>query len=274
MPRLNAVFLTAGLLAGCPASAISQEPPLCEVGSSVIRLVYLHSTEVGPDGLVFLHHTGAKTRVEAALVGSSLIFLEECPASFIPAFEEVAKAAFVPEPELRQAWIEAVRSAARDSSNTEVRGLLAVARERVALLGDPSLNEFLDGVFEGPVDTREVDKHALESLYERQALATLMQYSECDGAGCFNASDNVLFLLGTHPVAVFRAMRADSAAAAEWLQWVDTGSFWRISEYREIREAARRAVLEKLAETKAPGFEREQRACENTLREIRFREVS
>jgi len=253
MRKLTAVFLTGGLLAARPACAISQELPLCKVGSSVVELLYLHST-------------GANTRVEPALVGSTLVFLQECPASVIPAFSRFSNSF----PELRQAWIEAVRSAARDSSNTEVSGLLAVARERVAHLDDPSLNDFLDGIFESSTDTREMDWCALESLYERHARAALKQVVEGDGLGCFHASDIVRFLLGTHPVAVFRAMRADSAAAAEWLYLVPHRSLTGPPESREIREAARRAVIEKLAATKAPGFEREQRACEDTMREIRY----
>lgn len=233
------------------------EPPLCRVGSSIIELVHLHST-------------GAGTRVDPALVSSSLVFVAECPESVIPTFREVTGSGF--DPDLRDVWIEAVRSAAGDSSNTVVRGLLAVARERVAHLGDRSLDEFLDGIFEGSAEGGGMDRRALESLFERQAAATLGLYSECDGVGCFIASDNVLFLLGTHPVALFKAMRDDPEAARRWLYLVEDESFSGLPEDHEIYEAARRIVLRKLSETEAPGYERERRACEDTLRRIRFRE--
>jgi len=254
MTRVAAVCLTAGLLAAWPAAALSAEPPLCKVGGSVVELMHLQSTGGGPG-------------IDSNLVGSSLVFLKECPASVIPAFRQAAKAGF--DPELRHKWIEAVRSATRDSSNIVVRGLLAVAREKVVRLGNDSLNEFLDGIL-GSADSIRVDHRSLESLLERQALATLKRHSECDGAGCYNASDDVLFLLGTHPVAVLKAMYADSVDATNWLGVVADQSFAGVAEQREVYEAARRAVLKKLSETNAPGLEREQRACEDTLRKIRY----
>ncbi len=258
MPRVTAACLMAALLAAWPAPALFAEPPLCKVGSSVVELVHLHST--WPDD-----------RIDPTLVGSSLIFLLECPASVVPAFRAAEKAGF--DPELRRKWVAAVRSAARDSSNIVVRGLLALATEKVARLGDRALNEFLDGIA-GLADSLRLEHRSLESLLERQALATLKQNSECDGAGCFNTSDDVLFLLGTHPVPVLKAMHADSVSAAQWLSSVADESFAGAPEAREGAEAARRAVLKKLSETRAPGFEREQRACEKTLSKIRYRTVA
>ncbi|MEJ2679809.1 MAG: hypothetical protein P8174_12175, partial [Gemmatimonadota bacterium] len=171
MLRVTAVCLTAGLLAARPAATLSAEPPLCKVGSSVVELMHLQST-------------GGGAGIDPTVVGSSLNFLKECPASVIPAFRQAAKAGF--DPELRRKWIEAVRSASRDSSDIVVRGLLAVTREDIARLGNDSLNEYLDGIL-ASADSIRVDHRSLESLFERQALATLAQFSECDGAGCYNA---------------------------------------------------------------------------------------
>lgn len=254
MPRPTAALFAAGLLMACPTSTTLARPPLCEAGSSIVHLLYLKST-------------GADPRIDPTLIGSSLIFLGECPESVVPAFSRFADQG----PELRHAWIEAVRSAARDSANTEVRGFLAAASESVTRLGDPSLHEFLDEIFQDLPNGQGIDQRTLELLFERQALATLRQQSECDGEGCFYASDNVLFLLGRHPAAVFRAMHADPADAARWLRMVGDRSFAGPPEERDSREALRQAVLKNIVEVTVPGYEREQRASIDTLRRIRFR---
>lgn len=254
MSRSTAICLTAGILAVWPARAACAEPPLCKVGSSVVNLLYLQST-------------GAGTRIDPALVGSSLVFLAECPASVISAFSRFSD----DDPDLWRVWIAAVRSAVRDSSNVEVRGLLTVAKERVARLGDRVLNHHLDGTFNDLAKRPGTDRVPLESLFDHQARATLKQHSECDGEGCSFASDNLLFLLGTHPVAVFSAMHADSVDAAHWLDVVGDESFAGPAEDRDNREAVRQIVLKRVAETSAHAFESERRASEETLRKIRFR---
>ena len=256
--------LAAGLLAPFPARAQSAESPLCEVGSSVVDLMYFEST-------------AADERIEPTTLRASIIFLEECPASVVRTIRIMGTRGPFPDQnhvsELRHAWIEAVRSAAGDSSNADVRGLLAASRARVARVGDPSLSKYLDGIFDGIAHSGGVDRRALEHSFERQALAALQDYAQCDGVECLDASDNVLFLLGTHPIAVFKAMRADSVDATKWLRVVTDDSFAGIPERGESREAARRAVLKMLSETWAPGFEPELRSCENRLREIRYRPV-
>ena len=254
MPRLTAALFVAGFLMARPTSATLAGPPLCKAGSSVVDLVYLKST-------------GADTRIDPTLIGSSLIFLRECPESVVPAFSRFADQ----DPELRHAWIEAVRSAARDSANMEVRGFLAAASESVTRLDDPSLRESLHEISQDLPDSQGIDQRTLELLFERQALATLRQHSECDGEGCFYASDNVLFLLGTHPAAVFRAMHADPADATRWLRVVGDRSFAGPLEERDSREALRQAVLKNIVEVTVPGFEGEQRASIDTLSRIRFR---
>jgi len=261
MPKLILVCLVAGLLTACRTSAQVAEPALCEVGSSVVDAMYLQST-------------GTSTRIDPTLLRASILFLEECPASVIPAFRQFADRGFTDHAsELRHAWIEALRSAVQDSSNTDLRALLVAAEVRIARVSDQSLNEYLDGIFEGSSDNRAAGQRALEPLFERQALAILQEYAQCDGAGCFDASDNVLFFLATHPVAFFKAMHADSVHAANWLREVADESFAGISERGASREAARNALLKKLSETEAPEYERERRACEGTLRGIRYREV-
>ena len=256
MQRIALAYLAAGLVAVWPANESRAEPPLCDVGASVVELAHLQSTGGGPG-------------IDLTVVGASLIFLRECPASVIPAFSEAADAGF--DPMLQRKWIKAVRSAVLDSSNAVVRSLLISAHERVVQLDDRSLDEFLDGIFGVLRESQGIEPDSLETVLERQAAATLRQHAECDGAGCFNTSDNVLFLLGTHPLAMLKAMSADSAAAEGWLHVVADQSFVRAPEKRGVRESARRAVVSKLSETEAPGLERQRRACEETFRRIRFR---
>jgi hypothetical protein len=148
-----------------------------------------------------------------------------------------------------------------------------MAHSSVTRLRDDSLGRYLDGIFEGLTNPQRTDQRTIDSLFERQAMATLDRYARCGAASCYEMSDNVLFLLGTHPVAMLRAMRADSLDAKNWLRGVADDSFSGSPEARDSREAARRVVLAKLAETRVPGFERERHACESTFHAIRYRMV-
>jgi hypothetical protein len=231
---------------------------LCDAGNSIVELMHFEfspaSDRHGP--------------IDPVDLRSSIIFLAECPSSVIPAFGH-----FPEEPELRRAWLDALRVAARDSSNFDMGLLLVAAEASVTRLGDRSLDEYLDGIFDDMPRDGGGEHPSFEPVLERQASATLERYGKCDGAGCFNASDNVLFLLGTHPIAVFKAMRGDSANATRWLKQVADESFAGDPDRAKIREAARQDVLKGLSATQAPGFEREQRACEDTLGKIRYRSV-
>jgi hypothetical protein len=258
MPRRIVAWLSATLLAVSPVCAQSPERPLCDVGSSIVELIHFEVTprknERGPINPVDLR--------------SSIIFLAECPSSFIRAFSD-----FPEEAELRRAWIDAVRVAAGDTSNVDVRAFLVAAQVSVARLGDHTLNEYLDGIFDSLPRAKSGKGSPLEPLFERQAAATLTRYTQCDGAGCFDASDIVLFLLGTHPLSVLKAMRANADGATRWLRKVADESFAGDPDRRDSREAARRDVLRRLLAVNASGFETEQRACEDTLARIRYRAV-
>lgn len=251
MLRFIAVCSVAGLLSASSARAQIAKRPLCEVGSSAIELLEYSDT----------------TRFDPTDLRSSIIILAECPSNIIPAFKATDEPA-----ELRIRWIDAVRSAARDSSNTDLRAFLARAQATVVRLGDSTLNKYLDGIFDG-LATGPIDQRSLDILFQRQAMVALREYGECGAAACYALSDYMLFLLGTHPIAVFKAMRTDSADVTEWLRSLAGDSFSGIHELRDSREAARRLVLATLAASRAPGFERERRACENTLRKIRYRVV-
>ena len=260
MPRVAVVCLSAALLAGSPAGAQSPGWALCEVGRSALELIHFESAAG--------FNPPVHGKINPIDLRSSIIFLAECPSSVMPAFSH-----FDEEPELHRAWIAAVQAATRNSSSVEDRGFLAAAEASVKHQNDHSLNQFLDGIFGGLAHSGHGSGPSLDSLLEQQALATLKRHAECDGAGCFDASDNVLFLLGTHPLAVLRAMRSDSIGAASWLSAVKGESFAGPPDRSESREAARRAILSVLSAVKAPGLEPEQRARVDTLTKVRYRAV-
>ncbi|HTR20869.1 MAG TPA: hypothetical protein VMH88_08450 [Gemmatimonadales bacterium] len=231
------------------------QSPICDVGSSVVELLYFQST-------------GANAKIDRAVLGSSIVFLKECPSSVIPAFEKLAAY----DSALHGVWIDAVRSTAQDVSDSSTRLLLAAAKPGIAEVHDPALDAFLDGIFQSGASI-QVETHSLALAFERQALATLKQSASCDGAACFNASDNVLFLLGIQPIAVLKAMHADSVDGRKWLRTVADRSFAGDKERSASREAARRAILASLQQTSAPELEPEQSVVENVLRTIRYRPV-
>ena len=253
MRRVTVSCFCAGLLLASPARPQIATRPLCEVGRSALELLLFWGT-----------------RVDSTALRSSIIYLAECPSSIIPVFSKLTK--FPVEPAMPRAWIEAVRSAARDSSNTDLRAFLTIAQASVARLNDRSLSRYLDGIFQGGVPG-PLNQRSLDSLFERQAVATLTSYARCGAASCYDLSDIVLFLLGTHPIPMLRAMRVDSVDASNWLHSVAGDSFAGDPEGRDSWEGARRAVLATLAATRAPGFERQRHACESTLRGIRYRAV-
>lgn len=258
MTRNTLLYLVACILVAPPARAQSVGSPLCKAGASVVELMLFSSP-------------GQFVQSE---LRTSIIFLAECPSSVIPAFKEVSEDESSEQASgLRQAWIDAVRSASRDPSDSDLRAFLAVAEAKVTRIGDHSLTDYLTGIFDGLPNRRSVAQRPMGPLFDRQALAVLRGYAECGAAACYKASDNILFLLGNHPISMLKAMHADSVDARNWLSSVADDSFSGIAQLRNTREAIRRAVLKKLSLTRADGFERERRACEDALRSIRYRTV-
>jgi len=249
------VCLAAAFLAACAPGAKSQGSALCEAGKSALDLVYLQST-------------GPQARIQSTTLRASILFLAECPASVDASLRDFGEH----ERELRRAWFQALRAGARDTSSPDTRILLSEARTRVAQARNRSLKVSLDTVFEG-LDDRALERGVLAPAIDRQALATLQDYAKCDGVGCFDASDNLLFLLGTYPLSMAKGMHADSTDARKWLRLVADESFTGPPERSKRREAVRGALLAKLSGIKAAGFERELQACENRLGAIRYEPV-
>ena len=246
------IGMTLALCVAPPIDAQSTGSPLCKVGASVAELLTF-SGDVG---------------FPPSELNSSLTFLAECPSSFVPAFTATD------EPDsLRARWLAAVRAAARDSTNSDLRTLLAIAQVSLSRSNDSSLIAYLNGLLDEAPDHRLPDQRALTSLFARETQGALRGHAACGGAACYNLSDEVLYLLGAHPVAALEAMRADTASAAKWLRSLADDSFSGDPDRRGMMEAVRRTVLATLGNTRAPGFERELRASTETLRRIRYRSV-
>lgn len=254
MFRLMCLGCIAGILLSRQSDRVRTAPSICEVGSSIVDEMNLQVT--------------AGKHIEPVVLGGSLTFIEACPAALMPAFKRLSN----DEQSVRHAWIVALQSAAGSQEGSDLRGLLSAAKKSVDRVGDESLVRYLDGAFDILRSSGNGDGPSFDSLVQNQAVASFQSYSQCDGAVCFDASDNLLFLLATHPAAFFKAMRADQGDAKKWLRELGDMSFARLPSERKNREAARSAVLAKVSEVMVSGFTSERHACESTLRQIRFRE--
>lgn len=253
MPKLILVCYIVGLLLALPTRTLCAEPPLCGLGASIVEQMNL---------LV-----AAGDKLDPIVLTGSVAFVEECPASVIPAFRRFA----INEKGLHHSWIEALRSAAEMPANGDLREFLAAAKESIDHNGNASVREFLDGIFE--VSGRAQVKHRLpvDRLFGRLSLATLRQFPRCEATECYDVSDFLLFLLGTHPAAFLGAMHADQPDAAKWLSQLGDLSFVGYPSDRQRCDSIREFLLERISKLETTEFPREKYECENVLRQIRFR---
>ena len=258
MRRLFASIIAAGLFA---SSAMGQAPSaaLCWEGGSAVYLA--HMSVVTSGGV-----RDSTIRIDSTLTGASILFLVECPTSFVGAFHQLEPFDTLTP----HRWRAAVEAAARESSNTGLRLLLAAAKHAVARANLRSLSGFTDGVFDAVASSPVPSSLSLEPAIDRLALGMFEAYARCEGDEvCGDISDYLVFLLGTHPVAVFKGMRADSATARAWLSELSHQSLAGNGESHAAGEAARRAVVTKLDKTASGVFARERRECLAALRRRR-----
>lgn len=199
MTKAIAVFYTIGLLLALPSRSMCASSPLCELGASVIEQMSLQ--------------VNAQGKIDPVALTGSIAFIEECPASVVPAFKRFTS----DEVKLRDSWLEALKPRPEALADGELRGFLERAKESVKRNGNAALKEFLDGIFEDSGGTREVQRLPESRLFEQQSLATLRHFRRCDAAECYKVSDFLLFLLGSHPAAFFagyarRRARCDEVA--------------------------------------------------------------
>jgi hypothetical protein len=244
----------AGTLLLAPQARGQSAPgSLCQLGGAIAYMAHLKVTAHQPIDLI--------------VVNASALYLVECPVSMVGALRTLAPN----DTETAYRWREAVQAAARDSSNSELRRLLAVARQRVASVHDSALRAYTAGIFDALDKSPKPNRLTLREAADRIALAMLEEHAKCEADLCGAISDNLVFLLGTYPLAMFKAMRADSSEARSWLRAVPDESFAGTDDNRARLEAARRAVVEKLRNTPPASFARERRECLETLSKIRYR---
>jgi hypothetical protein len=116
-----------GLLLALPSRSWASSP-LCELGTSIIEQMNLQ--------------VNANGKISPAVLTGSIAFVNECPASVMPAFKRFAN----DEQQLHESWIEALKSGTERSTGSELRGFLAMARDSVERSGNISLKKFLDSV--------------------------------------------------------------------------------------------------------------------------------
>lgn len=253
MPKLISLCYLVVLLLALPTRATSAEPQLCGLGASVVEQMNLE--------------VAAGDKIDPVVLAGSAAFVHECPSSVIPAFRRFADN----EQKLRHSWVEALQSASEVPANGDLRGFLMAAKMSADRDGSTALKEFLDDIFKVPSEAQ--GKHLLPAgrLFEHLSLATLTQFPRCDAAACYDVSDFLLFLLGTHPAAFLAAMHADQTGAKKWLSQLGDLSFAGYPSEAQRRDSIRMFLLERISQSKAPGLQREKDQCESLLRQIRFR---
>lgn len=252
MAKLLSVFCLLSCLLMSANHAWCAEGWRCWLGAAVVE-----------DMSAQLNSTG---RIDPVLLTESLGYVEECHGTVILAFKRFASN----EQELHSSWLRELEGVASGNrADTDLCQFLLAARKTADREPETSLRLYLAGL---PSCTSEQVVPLSESLrFENLSLATLRHFPHCDGAGCSFTSDFLLFLLGTHPNAFFRAMHADQADATKWLSQLPDLSFAGDPSDKVRRESIRKELLEQISLSRAPGFLREKSQCENTLSRIRFR---
>jgi hypothetical protein len=253
MPKLILVCFVIGLLLASPPRAMCAGTPLCELGASVIEQMNLQLIAGG--------------KIDPTALTGSIAFVEECPSTVIPAFRRFADN----EQKLRHSWIDALKSGSQNPNNTELNEFLAAAKRNVDHDGNVAFKVYFDGIFETSRKAQGRYQPTVGHLFEQESLTTLKQFPRCDGAECYDVSDFLLFLLGTHPNAFFRAMHADEADATKWLSQLGELSFAGDPSESRRRDSIRRFLLQKISKLQTNEFLREKYQCEDSLRQIRFR---
>lgn len=209
----------------------------------------------------------ARERIAPVVLTGSVAFVEECPSDVISTFKRSA----IDGQDLHRVWVGALKLELARRPDSELGEFIAAAKASADRSGDASLKEFLHGPFKTSSGFKSVDRQALQRLFEGQALATLRQFPHCDAAECYDVSDFLLFLLGAHPTAFFKAMQADQPDATKWLSELGDLSFTGEESDRQSRDLIQRFLLERISRMKASPFPREKSQCESILRHIRFR---
>lgn len=253
MRKLTLICCMVGLILALPTRAWCASSPICELGSGTIDLM---------NGILF-----SPGKIPPVVLTETIAFAEECPADLVPAFGGFADN----EQELHRAWLEGLKTEATNPENTALRELLRLTQMKLDHGRNAETTAYFDNVFS--VLKRIPDGHQvqIDCLFKRLSLMALRQFPRTDGAGGFNQSDFLLFLLATHPVPFLKAVRGDQRDTSIWLSQLGAMSFAGVPSEREHRETIRKLLLGIVSNVSAPKLRPEKDQIENALRRIHFR---
>lgn len=253
MRKLTFICCTISLLLALPANAWCARSPFCRLGSKSVDLM---------NGILF-----SPGKIPPVVLVETLAFAEECPADVVPAFREFADN----EQELHRSWIEALKVEAGESDKVELRELLWLTQQKLDRSRSSATRAYFDDVFSAPSKIPKGHQIRIECLFERISLMALGQYPHTDGAGRFDQSDFLLFLLAIHPVPFLKAVRKDQRDTSTWLSQLGAMSFAGLPSERNHREKIKELLLETISNIKLPELAPEQRRLETALRATHFR---
>lgn len=237
---------------GLSTLALCENSQLCQLGASVVEEM---SFQLSANG-----------KIDPTTLNNSAAFLEKCPGTVMQSFDRLA----IDKEALHRAWISALIS---NGSHSDLDTLLAAIHRSVVNERSRPLEEFLDGIFNHSsisAETSEKRSSNLDQLFEQQASSTLVQFSHCDAAECYDISDILLFLLGSHPAAFWSAMHSNSAEATKWLSQLQDVSFAGEPSQAQPREQIRKVLLTQISVPAATSFQDEKSQCIKTLNQISY----
>lgn len=246
------LWLVAILLV-LPNAALCENPLLCRLGESVVEEMNFQLAASG--------------KIDHATLMNSVAFLDKCPGSVMPAFNSFANN----REALHHAWISALKSDGRNRANSALGILLAAAHRSITDEQDRPLESFLDGIFSPATISPESLRPNLDHLFEQQSSSTLIQFSHCDAAECYDISDVLLFLLGSHPIAFWSAMHSNPTDASKWLSQLQFTSFSGDPSQAQSRERIRKFLLEQISIQVTAHFQTEKSQCIRTLSKMSYR---
>lgn len=214
------------------------------------------------DGIVF-----SPGKIPPVVLTETIAFAEECPTSLLPAFRKNA----IDEQKLHRAWLEGLKTEVAKPENADLRELLWLTKRELDHGGNTEASSYFDDVFSALNKLPNGRQIRVDSLFKRVSLLALRQFPHTDGAGAFDQSDFLLFLLAAHPVPFLEAVHEEQHDTSIWLSQLGAMSFAGVPSEREHRETIRKQLLSIVSNVKAPGLISEKHQLGNALRRIRFR---
>lgn len=253
MRKLTFICCMMGLLLALPVRAWCARTLFCGLGSKSVDLM---------NGILF-----SPGKIPPVVLAETVAFAEECPGGLVPAFKEFADN----EQELHRSWLNALKTGTGSPANNDLRELLWLTRQTFDHNGNAEARAYFDDVFSLLRKMPTGQQIRVDALFERVSLVALRQFPQTDGAGGFDQSDFLLFLLATHPVPFLKAVHEDRRDTSIWLSQLGAMSFAGVPSDREQREKIRKLLIRTVSNVKVPALSPEKHQLESALCRIHFR---